>query len=76
MKILKLTTNGRLTIPAQLRKKYNIKPGTRIHFVDEDNGIKIIPVTIEMIRANIGFIGMHGKMLKSLQEEKKIEREL
>ncbi len=76
MKILKLTTNGRLTIPAELRKKYNIKPGTRIHFVDEDNGIKIIPVTKETIRANIGFLGMQGKMLKSLLEEKKIEMEL
>lgn len=76
MKFSKLTTNGRVTIPAELRKKYNIKPGTRIHFIDEEKGINIIPVTKEVIRANIGALGMQSIMLNSLLAEKKIEREL
>ena len=76
MKISKITTNGRLTISAEIRKKYNIKPGTRIKFVDESDWIKIIPITKKGIRSNIGFLGIGGSLLKSLMEEKKIEREL
>jgi hypothetical protein len=42
-----------------------------------EDGVRIIPLaTPEEIRANIGFLGMKGKLLKSLMEEKKIEREL
>jgi AbrB family looped-hinge helix DNA binding protein len=76
MKISKLTSGGRITIPADLRKKYKLKPGTRVNFSEEENGIKVIPITPETIRANAGFLGMKGKLLKSLMQEKKIEREL
>lgn len=80
----RFTTRGRITIPAALRKKYKLHQGTKVKFIDEDDGtclagrqVKIIPlVTEEEIKANIGFLGMKGKMLKSLMEEKKKEREL
>lgn len=76
MKTLKLTTNGRITIPKILRRKYGLNPGTRVNFIEEGDGIRIIPTTHETIRANVGFLGIKGKsLLKSLIEEKKIERE-
>ena len=31
--------NGKVTLPAELRKKYNIKPGMKIFFVEKENGI-------------------------------------
>lgn len=75
MKFSKLTTNGRITIPAPLRKKYGLTPGRRVKFEITENGIEIIPLaTAEEIRANIGFLGIKGKLLKSLMDEKKIER--
>ena len=77
MKLAKVTTNGRVTIPALLRKKYGITPGRRVKFETTENGIKIIPLaTLEEIKENIGFLGMKGKLLKSLMEEKRREREL
>lgn len=76
MKIYKVTTGGRVTVTAELRKKYKLKPGTRVKFSEEENGIKIIPITPETIKANAGFLGMKGKLLKSLMKEKKREREL
>jgi AbrB family looped-hinge helix DNA binding protein len=77
MKFVKLTTNGRVTIPVSLRKKYGLTPGSKVKFEPIEEGIRIIPLaTPEEIRANIGLLGMKGKMLKSLMEEKKIEREL
>ncbi|HCY76736.1 MAG TPA: hypothetical protein DHV28_12520 [Ignavibacteriales bacterium] len=77
MKISKLTTNGRVTIPALLRKKYKLTPGRLVKIEPTEDGLRIIPLaTTEEIRKNIGFLGSKGKLLKSLMKEKKIEREL
>ena len=84
MKISKLTTNGRITIPAPLRKKYGLTPGRKVKFNASEDGtclagrqVEIIPLaTPEEIRTNAGFPGMKGKLLNSLMEEKKREREL
>ncbi|HAX48543.1 MAG TPA: AbrB/MazE/SpoVT family DNA-binding domain-containing protein [Ignavibacteria bacterium] len=76
MESSKITTKGQLVIPSRLRKKYKIKDGTRVNFIEESDGIKLLPVTAEFIRANVGFMGTKGKMLKMLMEEKKTEREL
>ena len=76
MKFLKVTTNGRVTIPASLRKKYKLTTGRRIHLIDDEDSIRIIPLaTSEELKANIGFLGLKGKLLKALMEEKKRERE-
>ncbi|WP_337873140.1 AbrB/MazE/SpoVT family DNA-binding domain-containing protein [Ignavibacterium sp.] len=76
MRLAKVTTNGRLTIPAPYRKKYGLYPGRKVKFETDDNGIKIIPlVTPEEVKNNIGFLGTKGKLLKALMEEKKRERE-
>ena len=57
MKISKLTTNGRVTLPIELRKKYKLITGGCVRFTEEKDGIKIIPlITSEEIRANIGFL--------------------
>ncbi|GIK59560.1 MAG: AbrB/MazE/SpoVT family DNA-binding domain-containing protein [Ignavibacteriota bacterium] len=71
-----VTTKGQLVIPSKMRRKYGIKPGTRINFFEEKDGIKIIPITPEIIDANKGFLGTGGKLLKALMEEKKKERDL
>jgi AbrB family looped-hinge helix DNA binding protein len=76
MKFSRVTQNGRITIPFEFRKKYKLTPGRRVRFETAEDGVRIIPLaTAEEIRANIGFLGMKGKLLKSLMREKKIERE-
>jgi AbrB family looped-hinge helix DNA binding protein len=77
MKILKIKSNGSVTIPARLRKKYGLHLGRKVKFEINKSGIQIIPlVTSEEIKANIGFLGTKGKLLKALMEKKKFEREL
>ena len=72
-----VTTKGQLVIPSKLRRKFGIKPGTRVNFFEDGDGIKIVPVTSETIKANIGFLGNDGpSLLKALMEEKKTDREL
>ena len=52
-------------------KKYGLHPGTKVKLVEEKDGVRIIPLaTPEEIKANAGVLGMEGKLLKSLMEEK------
>jgi AbrB family looped-hinge helix DNA binding protein len=43
VKTTRVTTQGRITIPAALRKKYKLNPGTKVKFVVEGDGIRIVP---------------------------------
>ncbi len=73
MKSIKITTNGRITIPAPLRKKYKLTPGKKVRFEEAENGIIITPLfTKKEIKAYAGCLGLKVKMLRSLMEEKKI----
>jgi AbrB family looped-hinge helix DNA binding protein len=77
MKLLRVTSNGRVTIPAELRKKYKLNLGRKLRFELAQDGIRIIPlITPEEIKANTGFLETKGKLLKALIKVKKIEREL
>ncbi len=76
MEVASVTTKGQLVIPSKLRRKFGIKPGTMVNLYEEKDGIKMIPITSELIKANKGFLGTGGKLLKALMEEKKKEREL
>lgn len=71
-----VTTKGQVVIPSRLRRKYGIKNGTRIHFLEVNGEMRIIPVTPELIDKNIGLLGTKGKLMRALREEKKREREL
>lgn len=44
MAIVRLTTNGMVTIPRKIRDKYGIKPKDQISIIDSPDGIIIIPV--------------------------------
>jgi len=76
MDVAVVTTKGQVVIPAKFRRKYGIKIGTKIQFIEEDGEIKLLPITEESIDKNIGFLGTNGKLLKKFMEEKKLEREL
>jgi len=45
-----VTSKGQLVIPSGLRRRYGIKPGTRINFVEENGKIIFQPVTRDYIR--------------------------
>ena len=71
-----VTVKGQVVIPSKLRRKFGIKSGTRVYFYDQDGEIRMVPLTADLIDANIGFLGTKGRLTKALAEEKKREREL
>lgn len=69
-----ITKKGQIVIPAKLRKKYGIDPGTTIHVKDEDGKIVLTPITKEYISSLRGITEGSGA-LKMLEEERRKDRE-
>lgn len=49
-----MTSKGQVVIPARLRRKYGLKEGTRLNFVEEGGRFIVQPVTKEYISSFCG----------------------
>jgi AbrB family looped-hinge helix DNA binding protein len=45
-----VTTKGQLVIPAKLRRKYAIRKGTQVAFLEEENRLILQPLTPDFVR--------------------------
>jgi AbrB family looped-hinge helix DNA binding protein len=64
------TVKGQIVIPAELRRKYGIKAGTKINVIDTGEAILLKPVTEESLKCLQGKLKGKG-VLKSLLEERR-----
>ena len=71
-----VTTKGQLVIPSKLRRKYAIRKGTQVAFVEEENRLVLQPLTPEFIRSLRGSLKGEPSATRILQEERKRDREL
>ena len=71
-----VTTKGQLVIPARLRRRFGIKKGTRVTFIEDAGRIIVQPVTREFIRGLRGSLQGEPSALAVLHEERKHERRL
>jgi len=71
-----VTTKGQLVIPSKLRRKYSIKKGTQVAFVEEENRLILQPLTSEFIRSLRGCLGKDSKAMEFLLQERRRERKL
>ena len=75
MEISYVTSKGQLVVPARLRRKYGIKPGTRVCFMERDHEIIFQPVTKEFIRSVCGMLKSETSMTKDLLKERTRDKE-
>jgi AbrB family looped-hinge helix DNA binding protein len=61
MEIAKVSSKGQITIPAEIRKKLNLKEGDKVLFLEEGNRIIVV---------NASYVA-----LKEIQEEMKNKKE-
>ena len=72
MRTYKVTSRGRIVIPATIRKQFNIKPGTRIFISEYGNQIILEPITPAFYKNLRGSL-KGSNLLDSLIEERKID---
>ena len=66
-----VTTKGQLVIPARIRRKLGIKPGTKVCFVERGGEILFQPVTKEYIRSLCGMLKSATLVTEELLSERK-----
>lgn len=75
METAHVTSKGQLVVPSRLRRKYGIKPGTKIRFIERDNEIVFQPVTTEYIRSICGMLRSETSVTQGLLKERAREKE-
>ena len=70
-----VTSKGQLVVPARLRRRYGIKPGTKVLFIERDNQILIQPVTKEYIRSVCGLLKSETSVTQALIKERAKDKE-
>lgn len=71
-----VTVKGQIVVPAKIRNKFGIKRGVKVAFIEQNGKLIIQPLDKNYFESLAGILGTEGKMLKSLMEDKKKEREL
>ncbi|MGC2529942.1 MAG: AbrB/MazE/SpoVT family DNA-binding domain-containing protein [Candidatus Acidiferrum sp.] len=71
-----VTTKGQLVIPAKLRRKYAIRDGTQVAFLEEENRLVLQPLTPKFVSSLRGSLKAEPSALKILLDGRKHERQL
>jgi len=71
-----VTTKGQIVIPSKIRRRYNLKKGTKVSITEENDKIILQPLTEEYFEQMAGILNSKGKLTRSLLEERKREQNL
>lgn len=63
-----MTSKGQVVIPARLRRKYGLKEGTRLNFVEEESRFIVQPVTKDYINSFCGIFKTKPGEKSAVQE--------
>ncbi len=74
MTVHTISDKGWVVIPAELRKKYDLNPGTEILIVDYGGVLAIIPAMQDPIRQAAGLLKTNKNLTDILLEEHRHER--
>jgi len=66
-----LTERGQTVIPAEIRKRYKLKKGTKLVWLDNGKTITVIPIPDDPVEALRGSGKGKGLLAKLLEERKK-----
>ena len=69
-----VTSKGQLVVPARIRRKFGIKQGTQVRFIERGGEIVLQPVTKEFIRGLQGLLRDDGPATPDLLRERASEK--
>ena len=68
-----VTVRGQTAIPAEIRRRYNIKPNAKLEWIDDGHTIAVLPVPqhpIKVLKGRFKDIDLRKALLKSRKEER------
>ena len=76
---LKISQKGWVVIPADLRRKYNLKPGDEVHVIDYGGVLSLIPASEHPLEAAAGLLqgesSLTGALISARERERARERQ-
>jgi AbrB family looped-hinge helix DNA binding protein len=70
----KVSSKGWIVIPAELRHKYDLKPGDKVHVVDYGGVVSLVPHSTDPVAHAAGLAKGRRSLTKALIEEHRQER--
>lgn len=70
-----VTTKGQIVIPSRIRRKLNIKKGTKLYIEEKGDELCLRPITSDYFKKMAGVLATKGKLTKALVEERARDRE-
>ncbi len=69
-----VSEKGWIVIPAALRKKYNLRPGTEVQVVDYGGVLTLVPKSSDPVRQGAGILRGRTSLTRALLAEHRRER--
>ena len=71
-----VTSKGQIVIPSKIRRRLNIKKGTKLCIVEKGDQLILQPLTEDYFEKMAGILNTKGKLTKAILEERTKEKEL
>jgi AbrB family looped-hinge helix DNA binding protein len=75
MTVTTISAKGWIVIPAELRKKYDLQPGSGVVLVDYGGVIAIVPALSNPVEESAGMLKGGPSLTKALRLERQRERD-
>jgi AbrB family looped-hinge helix DNA binding protein len=75
MTTLTVSNKGWVVIPAEYRRRYGLKPGSKLMLVDYGGILALVPAHKDPIREGAGLLAGGPSLTEALLEERARERE-
>jgi AbrB family looped-hinge helix DNA binding protein len=66
---LKISSKGWVVIPAELRRKYGLRPGTQVQVVDYGGVVALVPVLKNPVRQAAGMLKGNSSLTQAIVDE-------
>jgi AbrB family looped-hinge helix DNA binding protein len=74
MSLAHISSKGQILIPKRIRNKYGVKPGGKVHILEQTEGILIKPAPNDPIETACGFLEGDFSLTEDLLKEHRKEQ--
>ena len=69
-----VTTKGQIVIPSKIRRRHNLRCGTKLCILEKGDQIVLQPLTSDYFEKMAGILNTKGKLTKALLDERKTDK--